>query len=56
MVKISMRTTVLFIGFSTFTVISLLLHPIMAASISMIGLTVVVISLAADEVNSSTVR
>jgi hypothetical protein len=48
MVKISMRTTALFLGFSTITFVSLLLNPILAASVSMIGLFVVIVSLAAD--------
>jgi|GEM_PF-1564264 hypothetical protein len=55
MVKISMRTTALFLSISAIAFVSLLLNPIMAASISMIGLIVIIVSLAADESNSKTV-
>jgi len=55
MVKISKRTTALFLGFSAIAFVSLLFRPIITASISMIGFNVIIISLAADESNSSTV-
>jgi hypothetical protein len=55
MVKISMRTTALFLGITAISFVSIFLHPIMAASISMIGLIVIIVSLAADEANSQTV-